>query len=132
MRLKKTLLIVDDEELVCRGILRSFKRCFDEVYFATHPEDAERILKQTAVTNLVCDYHLGEGVPRGTELMERWRRAYPQIRKAVLYSGADLSTVTSSCVDSKISKSLPIHSLFHAVLSDEAQEASSISNEFSV
>ena len=126
MQLKKTLLIVDDEELVCRGVLRSFKRCFDEVYFATHPEQAEQILKKSSITSLVCDYHLGEGLPPGTELMERWRRAYPQIQKAVLYSGADLSAVSSKWIDSKISKSLPMDSLFQAVLADDFQESPSI------
>lgn len=119
-RAKRTLLIVDDEELVCRGILRSFKHSFDCVYFATHPDEAERILKQDEVTSLVCDYHLGESLPTGTELMERWRRAYPKIQKAVLYSGADLSKISSSrWVDSKISKSLPISNLFNAVLFEE-------------
>ena len=119
-RQKTTLLIVDDEELVCRGISRSFKRCFDQVYFATHPDEAERILQQGEVTSLVCDYHLGDSLPRGTELMERWRRAYPHIKNAVLYSGTDLSKIISSkWVDSKISKSHPLSCLYKAVLLEE-------------
>ena len=119
-RQKTTLLIVDDEELVCRGILRNFRRCFDQVYFATHPDDAERILRESEVTSLVCDYHLGESLPRGTELMARWRSAYPHIKKGVLYSGTDLSQVIGSkWIDSKISKSLPLSYLYHAVMVDE-------------
>jgi DNA-binding NarL/FixJ family response regulator len=124
-RQKTTLLIVDDEELVCRGILRNFKNCFDQIFFATHPDDAEKILKQTEVTELVCDYYLGDSVPRGTELLAKWRRCYPHIRKAVLYSGTDLSKIIASYgVDFKISKSLPLSSLYKAVaphkaLSDE-------------
>ena len=122
-RQKTTLLIVDDEELVCRGILRNFRRCFDQVYFATHPDEAERILRESEVTSLVCDYHLGDSLPRGTELMERWRQAYPHIRKAVLYSGADLNKVINSkWIDSKISKSNPLSCLYKAVLLDEPPE----------
>lgn len=117
---KRSLLIVDDEELVCRGILRTFKRTFDDVQFAIHPDEAERILKRGEVTHLVCDYHLGETLPNGVEWMERWRKAYPKIQRAVLYSGADLSEISPSrWVDFKISKSHPIRLLVNAVLFEE-------------
>jgi CheY-like chemotaxis protein len=122
-RQKTTLLIVDDEELVCRGILRNFRHCFDQIFFATHPDDAERILQQAEVTNLVCDYYLGDSVPRGTELMIKWRKSYPRIKKAVLYTGADLSRIIPEMgIDSSISKSLPLSCLYKAVLSNEISD----------
>ena len=121
-RVRKTLLIVDDEELVCRGVARGFRHAFEHICFATHPDEAERILADEEVTDLICDYNLGESLPAGTDLMERWRRAFPQIQRAVLYSGADLSQIALSCwIDFKISKSCPIADLYHAVLLD-AQE----------
>ena len=119
-RHKTTLLIVDDEELVCRGILRNFKHRFDQVFFATDPNEAEKILQRGEVTSLVCDYHLGESMPKGTELLAKWRRSYPHIKKAVLYSGTDLSKIVWSYgIDSKISKSLPLSCLYKAVAHEE-------------
>ncbi len=109
--------------MVCRGISRGFRHDFEQVCFATHPDEAERILAEEEVTDLICDYDLGESLPTGTELMERWRKAFPQIQKAVLYSGADLSKITLSWwIDFKISKSCPIADLYRAVLFDSQKE----------
>ncbi len=100
-----TLLIVDDDELICRGVLRQLRGQFEHVYFATRPDDAERILEEFEVTTLVCDYDLGEAMPTGTELLTRWRQAYPNIRRAVIYSGADLSRIRMpEAVDTAVSK----------------------------
>ncbi len=126
-----TLLIVDDEELICRGLLRQFRGRFDRVYTATHPCDAERILAEVPVTDLICDYNLGETVPYGTDLLIKWRRDYPQIRRAVIFSGADLSRVSmEKSVDAAISKSAPPEDLVAALMpltdSGQIREASGI------
>jgi DNA-binding NarL/FixJ family response regulator len=121
-----TLLIVDDEELICRGLLRQFRGRFDRVYFATHPGDAERILADIEVTDLICDYNLGENVPPGTELLHEWRRAYPNIRRAVIFSGTDLSCVSiPRTVDSAVSKTASIDVLFAALIPEYAQKKTS-------
>jgi CheY-like chemotaxis protein len=113
---KTTLLVVDDEELICRVLLRDFKNRFDKVLFATRLEEAERILESGEVTDLVCDYNLGEAVPRGTELLEKWRKAYPQIERAVIYTGTDTSKITpAEWIDSTVSKDMPLHCLLSAL-----------------
>jgi CheY-like chemotaxis protein len=114
---KKTmLLIVDDEELVCRVLSRDFKHKFDRVLFATRPEDAEEILATGEVTSVVCDYNLGDGAPRGTELLEKWRKAYPKIERAVIYTGTDPSRIgLTKWIDSTVSKGLPLAHLYTAV-----------------
>jgi CheY-like chemotaxis protein len=117
---KTTLLVVDDEELICRVLLRDFRNRFDKVLFATRLEEAERILESVEVTDLVCDYNLGEAVPRGTELLEKWRKAYPQIERAVIYTGTDTTKITpTEWIDSTVSKDLPLHCLLNALLGCE-------------
>ena len=119
-----TLLIVDDEELICRGVLRQLQGRFDRVYFATHPEDAERILAESEVTNLICDYNLGETMPRGTELLAKWRQAYPHIRRAVIYSAADLSQISlPEWVDTAVSKAKSADDLYIALVPDDGSRA---------
>ena len=116
------VLIVDDEELICRSLLRQFRGRFDRVYFATHPIDAERILLDVEVTDLICDYNLGEAVPFGTELLTEWRQAYPHIRRAVIFSGADLSEVSiPKWVDVAISKSASVEELYAAVIPENSR-----------
>jgi len=117
---KTTLLVVDDEELICRVLLRDFKNRFDKVLFATRLEEAERILESGEVTDLVCDYNLGEAVPRGTELLEKWRKAYPQIERAVIYTGTDTTKIApAEWIDSTVSKDLPLRCLLNALLGAE-------------
>ncbi len=110
-------LVVDDEELICRGILRAFKGRFHRVFTATGPDDAEEILKRCDIAVLVCDYYLGESSPRGTELLEKWRRAYPSIERAILYTGTDPVLIRpSEWVDSTLSKAIPPKELYRVLI----------------
>jgi ActR/RegA family two-component response regulator len=86
-----TLLIVDDDLAVCRALKRALGRHFDEVLLAHDPEMAERVLEACRITHLVCDFNLGPGIPLGIDLLPGWRRANPFIKRAVVFTGTDLT-----------------------------------------
>jgi DNA-binding NarL/FixJ family response regulator len=81
------LLIVDDRKLVLRSLKRALERKeqFDEVYVADSPESGELLLREKAVTHLLCDYNLGAF--NGAHLVNVWRERYPGIERAVIISG---------------------------------------------
>lgn len=67
---------------------RHFSRLGVRVLVARDAGTAEGHLKTSAVTHVICDYDLGAGQPRGTDLMRRWRAAHGSIVKACLYTGS--------------------------------------------
>lgn len=119
---KNAVLIVDDEELICRGILRELKGRFHLVFTAAGQGEAEAILNRGDITILICDYFLGASSPRGTELLEKWRKSYPSIEKAVLYTATDPASIPpSEGVDATLSKAISPGEIYRilAALPDE-------------
>lgn len=84
----KIAMAVDDSEIVLKSFRRVLSQGFDEVFTASNPIEAEAVLQQCQVTHVVCDFHLGDGVPFGTELISDWRRRFPCIQRAVIVSGS--------------------------------------------
>ena len=82
-------MVVDDHPYVARGMARFLARDFDAVHVAHDPVEAEVVLANEDVTQLICDYFLGEGIPLGTDLVPKWRKSHPGIRVAVLVSGSE-------------------------------------------
>lgn len=87
------LLVVDDEPMIVRLIIRSFKNDFDEILYASTPDEAEQLLLNNHVTHFVCDNNLGPGHPAGNELINRWHSMFPELKKVVLFTGMDITTV---------------------------------------
>jgi CheY-like chemotaxis protein len=89
----EVLLIVDDIADVARSFSRLFRGNFEKVYTASTPEEAEKVLGQTdgPPTALICDYWLGKGRPLGSELIARWRAAYPSLKRVALITGSQMS-----------------------------------------
>ena len=87
------LLILDDEPMIVRLITRWFKKDFSEILYATTPVEAERLLASKRITHFVCDANLGPDQPQGIELINRWFPMYPDIEKAVLFTGMALESV---------------------------------------
>lgn len=59
---------------------------FQHVELAHSAEEAETVLADPArsPTHLVCGQNLGPGAPTGSELIPRWRLAYPNIQCVVV------------------------------------------------
>lgn len=83
----RVLLLVDDEPDITTLFRRVLKRTFDQVYVAFSGAEASEILEHTPVTHVVSDVMLGAKDPKGTELIARWRGAYPGIRFAAVFTG---------------------------------------------
>jgi DNA-binding NarL/FixJ family response regulator len=85
----RQLLIVQRNELAARSLARHLSEEFDAVTFAHSPEEAEAVLSDPArsPTHVVCGLNFGSGAPSGSELIPRWREAYPTLACVVLATG---------------------------------------------
>ena len=83
----RRLLIVDDDARLCRALSRRLESSFSALHTASTLEDADRWLTDERITHLICGQNLGEQVPKGTELVARWRREHPSIKRVVLFTG---------------------------------------------
>jgi CheY-like chemotaxis protein len=111
------LLIVDDREAVLTGLSRFFGLYFERIYVATTPQDAEVMLETHQPAALLCDYWLGDQHPVGTELIRAWRERYPCLKRVVLMSGTNASSLGDvSCADAVFQKPLNLQAVAASLL----------------
>lgn len=111
-----TVLIVEDNEHVRRMLRKILKRRFDKILLAADPNEADRLLAENVVTHLLCDCNLGPGFPMGCQLIPGWRKKHPTIRRAVVYTGTDLSAVkVPPQVDRVVAKTDEVQELIKAL-----------------
>lgn len=109
------LMIVDDDDGLCRSLSR-IVRLHATALVATTVDEAEEHLSVNAVTHLICDYNLGDGVPRGTDLIVEWRKKHPTIRTAILCTGTSATEfVLPAEVDILLPKPVSIDELVSAL-----------------
>jgi DNA-binding NtrC family response regulator len=87
---KRTVLFVDDDEIILRSIKRGF---LDELYnqlFAKSGKEALEILQKEEVHIIVTDMRMPD--MDGLALLKIVREMYPHIIKIVLSGYADMST----------------------------------------
>ena len=112
----RRLLIVDDDPRLCRALSRSLACSVDTLRAASTPEEAHHWLAKEAITHLICDHNLGDGVPKGEALVEKWRREHRSIERAVLYTGAHLDKSNKpSCIDAIVFKTASIDDLMQSL-----------------
>jgi len=87
-RTSRVLLVVGDEPAIASLLTRSLGDDFDGIHVAGRASDAESILSSHTVTHIVCDLYLGRDEPLGDELIRRWKRRWPTIRYAALFTGS--------------------------------------------
>ncbi len=106
-RHKGPLLIVDDREEVRWALHRYFGLCFEQVYVAGSPGEAEEILEHHQPILLLCDYWLGNQYPPATDLIPAWRKRYPCLQRIALMTGTKASALgDTSCADRVFQKPL--------------------------
>jgi CheY-like chemotaxis protein len=90
---KKSVLVVDDSDQICRMMKRRLTPFFEKVFTAADPKEATRILEEHEVTHVLCDFDLGTGVGEGDAtgylFVTLWRREFSNIERAVIFTGAD-------------------------------------------
>ncbi len=89
----RRLIIVDDRADVLRSLARYLREHVETVYTAATVEEAERILSEHQPDTLLCDYWLGDDLPTGTELCQRWRSTFSCLRRVALMTGTKGSAV---------------------------------------
>lgn len=94
----RVLLIVDDCPEIGRGLRRCLKRGFDTVHVATNASEAESLLDDSrrCPIYVLCDHYLGENSPGGVDLVGSWRRRFPNIVSAAVFSGSDLHDIPAA------------------------------------
>lgn len=111
------MLLVDDEELLLRGIARSIKDHYD-VTVATSPTAALELLHTRSFDVVLSDYRMPGG-QTGVELLTAVKRLFPQTRR-VLYTGTpppDISAhVASGVVEAFILKPADVEMILAALM----------------
>lgn len=88
---ERILMVVDDIPAMGRAIQRGLQKVFDRVVVAENAEQAELLLAnpEAPPTHVLCDDNLGLGLPRGMDLLAKWRRQHPGIQQAAILTGND-------------------------------------------
>jgi len=114
--LRQTVLIVDDQERVLKVLSRGLSKSFSNILTAQNAEDAERLLRQNNVDYLVCDLELSEGEPNGFHLVPKWREKFPNIRKAIIFTGVfGVEKNAPVQIDAVVDKSEGIEGILNAL-----------------
>src|SRR5690606_4950369 len=90
----RTLLLVDDEEIVLSSLGRLFRRDGYRILSAVNVLDALALLAGTAVQVILSDQRMSE--MSGTEFLAQVKMLYPDTVRLVLSGHADLATVTEA------------------------------------
>jgi two-component system probable response regulator PhcQ len=86
----RKLLIVDDEENVCRALRRTLRKEGYELFFASQPSEALELLKTTKV-DLVLSDHLMPNMT-GLEFLKVVHDRHPDCLRLMLTGHADMQT----------------------------------------
>ncbi|MCP4678683.1 MAG: response regulator [Deltaproteobacteria bacterium] len=87
------VLAIDDEPAIGRILGRALAEHCQSFHFTTNQHDAEEILKTHEVTHVIADYFMGRDMPTGVDLIPAWRARFTSIRRAIVLSGKNLSSV---------------------------------------
>ena len=104
---KRTVLFVDDDEIVLRSIQRGFLD-ENELYnqlFAKSGQEALEILKRKEVNVIVTDLCMPD--MDGVELLKNVREMYPHIIKITLSGSTDMSVLQTEFNQGEIFKIIP-------------------------
>lgn len=90
------ILIIDDNESVCRSLIRYLKDSADLVLSAGSFEEALEILHKERIHVLICDFNLGSFEPNGVQMIEAIRKTRPEIRCAIILTGESIVSIPPS------------------------------------
>lgn len=116
----RNLLIVDDCEEVVYMARRFLSLKFENVWIATSPSEATRILKDQKITHLLCDLCLGpkdEDRLSGFMYAAKWRYSFPNLKRIVIFTAEDITDITIPlCIDDIVSKNSGMDCVADALL----------------
>lgn len=86
---EKIVLVLDDDPQICLLMERCLRGHFDTVLTATDPNCAHQLLEEKSITHVLADLRLG-GQADGTMFLVLWKREFPCIKRAVIFTAADV------------------------------------------
>lgn len=95
MENNKRILIVDDDKRIRNLLIRCLRDSFSEIFDTESYKDAQRILESNEISNVICDFDLGENSPNGFALVKQWRHEFPNIQRAVIFTGHGVSKMNA-------------------------------------
>lgn len=104
--MNRVLLVVEDEIDVGELFRRFLRREFSQVHVARNAAEAEKVLGSNAVTHVVSDYFLAPTEPSGPTLLACWRKRWPSIRFAAVFTGQPHALGELSGIDAVFRKPL--------------------------
>lgn len=94
------MLVIDDEENICKALRRSLRRENYEVFTGTDPAEGLRILKQERIDLVISD-HLMPNMT-GVEFLTLVRDRHPGVMRILLTGHADMSTAIKAINEGQI------------------------------
>ncbi len=94
------VLVIDDEENICKALRRSLRRENYEVFIGCDPAEGFRILKQERIDLVISD-HLMPGMT-GVEFLTLVRDRYPGVMRILLTGHADMATAVRAINEGQI------------------------------
>lgn len=120
-RVRRRLLIVQQNSLAGRSMSRYLEQHFDEVLLAGDELAAEEILSdpEKSPSHLVCGQDFGPDAVCGEELIRRWRARHPSLGRVILATGVLELPHRLEGVDAVFQKPAPPSVLLSLLLSPE-------------
>lgn len=109
-----SVLLVQHQVSVARALSRILTAYYGAVHTATTPEEAESLFSSCGPhLHLVCGQYFGPEQPLGQDLIAAWRKRHTQIQRAVLATGAEMSSDLPPGVDGVYHKPAPLSHLLN-------------------
>jgi len=103
-QMKRTILLVDDEENIVRSLVRLLRRDGYKILTANSGKEGLDVLKDNHVGVIISDQRMPE--MNGTEFLSQVKELYPDTMRIVLSGYTDLKSVTDSINEGSIYKFL--------------------------
>jgi len=95
-----SVLLVDDEQSICRALKRTFRKSPYTVYQVNSGDQALELLKKTEVDVIISDQRM-PGM-NGTELLTIVKEQYPSVGRVMLSGQCDFSSLTHAVNEANI------------------------------
>jgi DNA-binding NtrC family response regulator len=104
MAQKITLLLIDDDALARRCLMRTLTCEHYNILQAGNGEEALAILAETPVKLVICDQHMGDAL--GSDLLDTIRALYPDVVRLMMTSDQSREALVKAINDGNVRRLL--------------------------
>lgn len=108
----ETLLVIDRDGKIAAQLQRELADIFRYIWVVSNVEEARKLLNNSVVMYLICNYFLGENEPNGFEIVSTIRSEFESLKRCLVIadSDAEIEEVPSE-VDAVFPKTVSARSL---------------------